>query len=229
MATELKIIDNVLLDCRTDAETVRIPKEVEYVSKHAFDSCEQVNIINLYPDYVSQTLSVYLTDGLRNVAKGWKSKLYTPCMLVSGIEPEVIDKAIDLAVEASKNECPNIEWGVCSIDADKIEGMMRAKERGYDVAALQNIPVAGSEGCGVLYVKGINQQNYKSLGWNFDYNLITSHLFMGYRISPRWLVVIESSKRLEGDPYSAFISSNCTMRGSREYLEYMEHIGRLVE
>ena len=229
MATELKIIDGVLLDCRTDAETVRIPKEVKVVSKHAFDACGQVHIINLYPDYVSQELSGYLERVLCKVAEGWDSELYTPCMLVYGIEPEVIEKAIDLAIETSKKEYPNIEWGICSIEADKIEGMRGAKERGYDVAALQNIPVAGREGCGVLYVNGINQQNYKSLGWNFDYNLITGHLFMGYRISLGWLVVIGSDKRLEGDPCFGFSLSNCTMRSSREYLEYMESIDRLAE
>lgn len=229
MATELKIIDGVLLDCQTDAKTVTIPKEVKYVSKHAFDSCEQVNIINLYPDYVSQELSEYLEQALCRIVKGWKTKYYTPCMLIYSIEPELIEKAIDLAIEKSKKDHPDIKWGVRSINADKIEGMRRAKESGYDIATLQNIPVAGSEGCGVLFFKGINKQNYKSLGWNFDYNLITSHLFMGYQISLGWLVVIESDIILEGDPIYAFTPSNCTMRGSREYLEYMEHIGRVVE
>lgn len=228
MATELKIKDGVLLDCQTDADTVSIPKEVAYVSKHAFDACGQIKIINFYPDYVAQELSRYVEDLLHRVAKGWTSKLYPPCILVYRIDPEAISRAIDLAVENTKKARPDIEWGTCTIAADKIEKMRSAKERGYDVAMLQNIPVAGSEGYGVLWVNGINAQNYQSLGRNFDHNLTRDHVFMGYPISLQWLVVIGTSIRLEGDPHSAFGPANCRSSLS-EYLEYMECIGRVVE
>ena len=90
MATKLEIADNVLMNCRTDERQVTIPADVQSVSKYAFDTCPDVHIINLHPDYVRKELTDYIKRMLSEVAEGWDSNLYVPVFPVYNIEVDIV-------------------------------------------------------------------------------------------------------------------------------------------
>ena len=231
MATKLEIADNVLMNCRTDERQVTIPADVQSVSKYAFDTCPDVHIINLHPDYVRKELTYYIKRMLSEVAEGWDSNLYVPVFPVYNIEVDIVSQSISEAINRIKENFPEISWHTQTIDAVNIPHMSSAIEKGFNAAAMYNIPLASytEENFGILYIKGINKGNYRSLGANFDYNLLHDYKFLGYNLSERWLTIIGTETSLDYcDTLSAFSRSACWMKSPKEFIDYMNKIGKMV-
>ena len=233
METELEIRDGILQKCNCDKTQVVIPSVVHAVYRHAFDECPDVNIINLYPGYAESELSRRIASMLCMVAEGWDSESYTPCFPVYNINTVLLEKAIGIALKKIKAEFPSIEWKLKTIEADKIGQLRVAKEKGYDIASIYNLPTeaAARDDYGILYLKGINQENYdRSMGLNVDYNLIRSYSFLGYPLSYRWLVIIGSDVRLDAsDTFSAFGRDCCWIKDPKVYIEYMDSVGKVID
>lgn len=270
MATEFKIKDGVLLECQTDETSVRIPEEVKYVSKHAFDSCENDCTIkmDLYPDHVADKLAERICGFQEDILMDSKYPEYhdvyeqnEPSLIVWDVDSEQIEKAISKAIEMDKDkDLPNVEWKTLVIEADRIremtDTMLQAGRENllsrhgetystmYDLPLIPYHPInpyrlrdAAYEwierhGFGIVYIKGINKENHATFGHNFDYCLIKEHLFGTGRISPKWLIVIGTEVSLDeprGGGWPPFSPYGFWMDGPKEYLEYMDSAGRLVD
>lgn len=136
MATEFKIKDGVLLECQTDERSVRIPEEVKYVSKHAFDSCENKCsiIMDLYPDHVADKLAeriCWFQEATSNPRSGGYHvyEEFEPVLIVWDVDSEQIEKAISKAIEMDKKYLPNVEWKTLVIEADRIREMTDTMEQ----------------------------------------------------------------------------------------------------
>lgn len=228
---ELIITNDVLFRCETDEKTVTIPPQVEYVFTNAFDTCPDVNIINLNHDYIVRNLSEYLTKFLKDVVKGWDIENYSPCFPVYHIDESLVDKSVEKAKAKIENKYPGTSLKVHTIAADKLAKMLQSKQRGYDVAALYNLPVDKKDNeYGILYIKGISKENIDCLGGNFACNLFRSHSLFGYALSDKWLVVLSSDTRFDtSDSVSAFSPQSCWMSSPKEYLDYMDGRNRVLD
>ena len=229
MAIELTIKDRVLLKCDTDQKTVTIPENVQFVSKSAFDTCPNTHIINLVPEYVISELTYRLYHVIKEILHGWDSEYDTPCFPIYHIDCDIIHESLNRAIEKAENK--GYKWNLKTLDCATIIRMVDAKSKGYDIHSLFQIPTEdNADGYGILFISGINKNNYNQLGTNFDYNLLKNHSFLGRQISPNWLVVLDSSVRLEpSDVLFAFGPDCCWMKNAEEYLKYMESINKIIE
>ena len=277
MATEFKIKDGVLLECQTDETSVRIPEEVKYVSKHAFDSCENDCTIkmDLYPDHVADKLAERICRFQKHIMRPYhprvgrgyhEYKQNEPSLIVWDVDSEQIEKAIGKAIEMDKKDyLPNVEWKTLVIEADRIREMTDTmaqvgrenllSKHGETYSTMYDLPLIPyslprvmwstryepdvyewieRHGFGIVYIKGINKENHATFGHNFDYCLIKEHLFGTGRISPKWLIVIGTDTEVKldeprGGGWPPFSPYEFWMDGPKEYLEYMDSAGRLVD
>lgn len=215
MATELKIDDGYLRKCVTDNDTVTIPAEVRCVDRDAFASCPNVKVVNLHPEYVKCKISEWLGRCFKRMIRGWRWDYYAPAITVYDIDSAVVDEAIaQVATEAQKTYEGPIH--TLAIDADQL---LRC-----DVGAfIESMP---TDGLGLLHIRNVNKENNKELmHQNFSYNLFRSHSLLRRPLPRNWMVVIDTSARLDdSDCYSAFSQANCKMASVDDYLLYWEKI-----
>lgn len=227
---ELIIVDEVLVRCETDEKAVTIPPKVNYVFVNAFNTCPDIEIINLNRAYVVKELTYYLTRLMKDVVDGWDNDNYAPCFPVYDIDEPLIEKSIENTKANIAGRHATLSLNVVTLTADKLALIQQSKEKGYDVPSLYNLPVDEKDNeYGILYIKGISKENIDLLGGNFAYNLFRSHSLMGYTLSENWLVVLSTDARLDSaDSVSAFSKQSCWMNSPKAYLKYMAELDKVL-
>lgn len=186
---------------------------------------------------------------------------YGPCLAVLNVDSGVIKHCILEAIKSEKDELKNVGWNVCEIDADDVNAICEEmKSIGLDnlvhvtedsVSTFKKLPLLeyspvsqmygraraindliSKEGFGVLYLKNLNEENYRGLPHNFIYNLIKSHSFNFVRLSPKWLVIIQVGKNVvldaQGGVDKLFDGNRYCFKTPAGYIKYMADLGKVV-
>lgn len=186
---------------------------------------------------------------------------YGPCLGVLNVDSGVIKHCILEAIKSEKDELKNVGWNVCEIDADDVNAICEEmKSIGLDnlvhvtedsVSTFKKLPLLeyspvsqmggraraindliSKEGFGVLYLKNLNEENYRGLPHNFIYNLIKSHSFNFVRLSPKWLVIIQVGENVvldaPGGVDKLFDGNRYCFKTPAGYIKYMADLRKVV-
>ena len=185
-----------------------------------------------------------------------------PCMAVFGMQAPEIDRAIKVSLKKIEEKNPDVKWKYIEINIDAvndINAQIESKGRnnlvtlnGDSVSTFLNLPflfhrpvqqlghsiqyandLIAKEGFGVIFVKNLNEDNYKNLPDNFIYSLVKSHSFCKVQLSPKWQVIIEVGKdtKLDAPGGVRFSFNGNWYRGVEieKYLKEMKRKGKIVE
>lgn len=247
------------------ATVFTIPEGVEKVVADAFEQHPDLKII--YTPRIAEALTKRIGRALSDVAidhDNWTKPYveyaeYGPCMPVFNVESAILESSIKKAVDDQKKHFPDIDWNICTIDADDINSMCETmkeadlvSENGGSVSTLFNLPfiavnpvrqirsglqevneLISKEGFGILYIKNLNENNNSNFGHNFIYNLTKHHTFNHVRLSPKWLVIIEVGKKVRldapGGTRYCYNGAEDWFKNPTEYIKYMNVQGKVVE
>lgn len=249
-AKSVRIPDNVEqinADAFEDYDNLKIvvPRRIEDKLTKSIESC----LCERVSDYDNWT-KLYI-----------EYKEYGPCLAVSNVDPDVIKHSILEAIKSEKDELKNVKWNICEIDADNVNAICeKMNSIGRDnlvlvtedsVSTFKNLPLLeyspvlqmggraraindliSKEGFGILYLKNLNEENYRGLPHNFIYNLIKSHSFNFVRLSPKWLVIIQVGKNVvldaPGGVDKLFDGNWYSFKTPAKYIKYMTDLGKVV-
>ena len=252
--TGCDIRDGILIEC-VDKDSVKIPAYVKRVAWDAFANHENVRI-----DCSWQELEKHIScakDSIMESHDNWTEPYlefveYGPCMPVFGVDSDTIEEVIkgdwktividvddvndiNSEIEATgRYNLITISDGVVSTPFDlPFLPYSPVRQIGWmcDVDAVNEL--IEKEGFGILFLKNLNENNYKNLPHNFIFGLTKTHSFCKVRLSPKWLVIIEVGPHVRldapgGTGIAAFNANYYKDVSVEDYMKRMDWDGKVI-